>query len=70
MTPTRTRSVRLPVLGALLGLGLFGVMRRRRRHRPTGAELVDDGAFAAFIESTGLETVATADVRPASAGND
>jgi hypothetical protein len=55
---------RIPIVGGLIGLtGLIGFLRMRSRHpRPTGAELLrmSDAEFAAFIQSSGLRTVATA----------
>jgi len=67
-----TRGVRIPIVGALLGIGVIGVLRRRRRHRPTGAELqaMDERSFTSFVESLGLKTVTTADLRPTAVSSD
>jgi hypothetical protein len=62
MTQLRVRAARLPFVGALAGIGLLSLLRRRRKRRPNGAQLMamDDASFAAFIESTGLKTVTSA----------
>jgi hypothetical protein len=62
MTQPRIRAARLPIVGAIVGLAVLRRLRDRRRHRPTGAQLMamDDASFAAFIESTGLKTVSGA----------
>lgn len=64
MTQLRVRAARLPIVGAILGWSVLRRLRDRRRHRPTGAQLMamDDALFAAFIESTGLKTVTAAGV--------
>jgi hypothetical protein len=66
MSQLRVRAARLPIVGAIVGLGVLRLLRGRRRRRPTGAELMamDDVSFAAFIESTGLKTVTDADLGP------
>ena len=62
MAHSRLRAARIPILGALFGVGQIGVLRSRRRRMPSVDQLMamDDAAFAAFIESTGLKTVTTA----------
>jgi hypothetical protein len=64
--------MRIPLLGALVGVGLLGILRRRRRPRPTGSQLMamDERGFALFIESTGLKTVTTAGLERTTAAND
>jgi len=66
MTQPRVRAARLPIVGAIVGMGVFRRLRDRRRQRPTGAQLMsmDDASFAAFIESTGLKTVTSAGLGP------
>jgi hypothetical protein len=72
MTELRARGIRIPLIGALVGVGLVGILRRRRRRRPTGSQLMamDERGFALFIESTGLKTVTTAGLEPTTAAND
>lgn len=62
MSQLRDRAARLPIVGAILGWSVLRRLRDRRRHRPTGAQLMamDDASFAAFVESTGLRTVTSA----------
>jgi hypothetical protein len=72
MTELRARAIRIPLLGALVGVGLVGILRRRRRRRPTGSQLMamDERGFASFVDSTGLQTVTTAGLEPTTAAND
>ena len=72
MPELRARVTRLPVIGALVGVGIVSVLRRRRHRRPTGAKLMamDDPGFAAFIESAGLKTATTAGLDPGKASTD
>ncbi len=71
MTQPRVRAARLPILGAIVGLGVLRRLRDRRRRRPTGAQLMamDDASFATFIESTGLTTVTGAGLGPSESTN-
>jgi hypothetical protein len=71
MTELRARGVRIPLLGALVGVGLVGILRRRRRRRPTGSQLMamDERGFASFVDSTGLKTVTTAGLEPTASAN-
>lgn len=66
MTQPRSRAARLPIVSAIVALGVLRRLRDRRRHRPTGAQLMamDDASFAAFIESAGLKTVTGAGLGP------
>lgn len=69
MTQLRTRGVRLPVLGGLLGAtGLIGILRAlgRRNRRPTGDQLLkmSDADFASFVHSSGMKTVTSAGLAP------
>ena len=72
MTQLRIRGLRLPIVGALFGVGILGVLRSRRRRRPNGTQLMamDDAAFAKFIESTGLQTVTSAGLGSSQASTD
>jgi hypothetical protein len=72
MTQLRTRGLRGPVLGGILGLAGLGILRAlgKRNRRPTGDQLskMSDADFAAFVHSSGLKTVTTAGLAP-SEGN-
>jgi hypothetical protein len=65
MSLRRARALRLPILGVIGLTGVLGILRRRSRGRPTGAQLMsmNDADFAAFVKSTGLKTVTTAGLR-------
>ncbi|HUG30641.1 MAG TPA: hypothetical protein VMQ65_09050 [Candidatus Limnocylindria bacterium] len=66
MTQLRAKWMRLPALGGLLGIAALLAARFARRGperpRPTGQELMrmSDAEFAAFIQSSGIQTVTTA----------
>jgi hypothetical protein len=63
---------RLPLLiaAALAVFGLRRIWPSRRRRRPTGGELMtmSDADFAAFIASSGLQTVSSAGLVEGDAG--
>jgi hypothetical protein len=58
--------MRIPILGSLIRItglvGLFHLRGRRKRHRPTGDELMrmSEADFAEFLRASGLKTVTTA----------